>query len=162
MIEDLLKNRVNQCGGSWFAEKYINGREFNLSLLAGADGSPHVLPPAEILFEGYNNGKPRIVGYRAKWNEDSYEYHHTPRSFNFPAFDESLLIRLKEMAIKCWHLFGLRGYARVDFRVDEKGKPFILEVNINPCLSPDAGYAAALAQAGISYTEAIERILNNT
>jgi D-alanine-D-alanine ligase len=56
-------------------------------------------------------------------------------------------------------LFGLRGYARVDFRVDEDGRPWILEINANPCLSPDAGFAAALERAGIGFDQAIQRIL---
>jgi len=63
------------------------------------------------------------------------------------------------MALRCWDLFGLHGYARVDLRVDEKNRPWVLEVNANPCLSPDAGFAAALAEAGISFTEAVGFIL---
>ncbi len=55
--------------------------------------------------------------------------------------------------------FGLRGYARVDFRVDRQGRPWILEINTNPCLSPDAGFAAAVARAGIGLDEAIGTIL---
>jgi D-alanine-D-alanine ligase len=66
---------------------------------------------------------------------------------------------LQDLARACWGLFGLRGYARVDFRVDPAGRPWILEINANPCLSPDAGYAAALAEAGISYDEAVQRII---
>lgn len=157
-VQEILKNRVFQSGRSYFAEQYIEGREFNLSLLEASDG-PQVLPLAEIIFEGYEQGKPRIVGYRAKWKENSYEYHHTPRRFDFPPTDESLLIRLKEMAIRCWQVFGLKGYARVDFRIDEKGQPFILEVNINPCLSPDAGFVAATEHAGLTFIEIVERIL---
>jgi len=56
-------------------------------------------------------------------------------------------------------LFGLRGYARVDFRVDAQGRPWILEINANPCLSPDAGFAAALARAGIEFTRAVKWIV---
>ncbi|MFH2099767.1 MAG: D-alanine--D-alanine ligase, partial [Pseudomonadota bacterium] len=48
---------------------------------------------------------------------------------------------------------------RVDFRVDPDGNPFILEVNANPCLSPDAGFAAAVDRAGMPFDRAVERIL---
>jgi len=65
------------------------------------------------------------------------------------------------LARKCWIVFGLRGYVRVDFRVDRDGQPWILEINTNPCISPDAGFAAALAQAGIPYEEAIRRIVED-
>ena len=60
----------------------------------------------------------------------------------------------------CWSLFGLSGYARVDFRVDTKGVPYVLEINANPCISPDAGFSAALERAGIEYHQAVKEILN--
>jgi D-alanine-D-alanine ligase len=147
-------------GGACFAEEYIHGREFNLSVLAGPDGT-RVLPPAGIVFEGYDTSRPLIVGYRAKWKEDSYEYRHTRRRFEFDSEDESLLAVLKELALQCWQVFGLRGYARVDFRVDDTGKPWILEINANPCISPDAGFAAAANVAGIDFTQAVDRIIRD-
>ena len=159
-LHKVLSMRAPRLGGACFAEAYIKGREFNLSLLAGSDG-PQVLPPAEIVFEGYDSTRPRIVGYRAKWKEDSYEYHHTPRRFDFDSEDEALLMTLKDMAHRCWQVFGLRGYARVDFRVDDSGKPWNLEINANPCISPDAGFAAALEAAGIDYAQAVNRIIQD-
>jgi len=153
-----VARRGPQLGGEAFAEAYIEGREFNLSLLASSDG-PEVLPPAEIDFVDYAPGKPRIVGYAAKWHADSFEYHHTPRRFDFPADDQPLLERLSGLAVRCWRWFGLRGYARVDFRVDAAGRPWILEINANPCLSPDAGFPAAVRQAGHTLDEAVARIL---
>jgi len=156
-----LKKLSSRFGGACFAESFIEGREFNLSLLGGP-GGPEVLSPAEILFEGYPAEALRIVGYRAKWDESSYEFHHTPRRFDFPPQDAGLIEQLRQLALKCWKVFGLKGYARVDFRVDEDGYAWILEINTNPCLSPDAGFAAALKAAGLPYTQAIERILLDT
>lgn len=163
-IRDLwpvMTARAPALGGSCFAERFIDGREFNLSLLAGGDG-PRVLPPAEILFEGYGPGKPRIVDYRAKWDESSFEYRHTPRTFDFGPRDAGLLDRLRSLALAAWDAFELAGYARVDFRVDGSGRPWILEINANPCLSPDAGFAAALAEAGIPFPDAAAAILSDT
>ena len=144
----------------FFAERFIDGREFNLAMLAGPDG-PEVLPPAEIVFADYPADKPRIVSYQAKWDESSFEYAHTVRRFAEPGADGVLLAELKRLALCCWDVFGLGGYARVDFRVDADGKPWILEVNSNPCLSPDSGFAAALEQAGIPYAAAMERIVRD-
>jgi len=129
-------------------------------MLAGPSG-PETLPPAEIEFTSFPAGKPRIVGYRAKWREDEFEYHHTPRRFDFPASDGPLLDRIGGLARECWMRFGLRGWARVDFRVDAAGEPWILEINANPCISPDAGFAAALDRASIPYDEAVRRILED-
>jgi D-alanine-D-alanine ligase len=154
----LLETRAVELGGACFAERFIAGREFNLSLLAGP-GGPQVLPPAEIVFEGYTDDMPRIVDYRAKWDDAAFEYHHTPRRVGFDAADRDLLTRLQALARRCWDHFELRGYARVDFRVDEAGRLWVLEINANPCLSPDAGFAAALERAGIPYAAAVARIV---
>ena len=158
-ILDYLDIRAPLLGGDCFAERFIPGREFNLSLLE-IKGRPVVLPPAEIIFEGYRENQTRIVGYQAKWDQQSFEYHHTPRRFDFPETDLGLLKRLEKTALECWGLFRLNGYARVDFRVDEDGLPWVLEINTNPCIAPDAGFAAALERAGISYKQAVEAIVH--
>ena len=157
-IIQAIDERVRRTGRPSFAELFIEGREFNIGLLAGPAGA-EVLPPAEIDFSAFPPEKPRIVGHRAKWAEDSFEYNNTPRTFDFPQADGPLLDELRSMAKKCWVLFSLRGWARVDFRVDAQSRPWILEINTNPCLSPDAGFFAALARAGIPFETAIQRIV---
>jgi D-alanine-D-alanine ligase len=114
-----------------------------------------------MLFVGYAEDRPRILGAAAKWDELSSDYHQTTRSFHYPATDQPLLDELAALARSCWNAFDLAGYARVDFRVDADGQPWILEVNANPCLSPDAGFAAALEHSGISWEQAVARILND-
>ncbi len=157
-IAAMLPQRAALLGGVCFAERFVEGREFNLSLLTGPEGS-QVLPPAEILFKDFEPGAPRMVGYQAKWDPGSRAYQNTPRQFADPAGDGPLHQDLRETALRCWDLFSLRGYARVDFRVDDHGRPWVLEVNANPCISPDAGFAAALERAGIPFVEAVERIV---
>jgi D-alanine-D-alanine ligase len=155
-----VAERIRECETRWqrpyFAEQFIEGREFNLALLG--DG-PSVLPPAEIDFSAFPAGKPRIVGRGAKFDAGSFEFENTPRRFDFPPADSKLLRRLTDLAAECGRIFSLRGYARVDFRVDAEGEPWILEINANPCLAPESGFAAAAAEAGIDYDCLIERIL---
>lgn len=155
---DAAIQAASQRYGEVFAEQFVEGREFNLSLLADGD-EVEVLPVAEIEFVDYPPDKPRIVGYAAKWSEGSFEHGATSRRFNFPGSDDGLLELLRMLAVKCWHLFGLRGYARVDFRVDGFGRPWVLEVNVNPCLSTDAGFMAAAQRHGLASEEVIERII---
>ncbi len=151
-------DRAERLGGEAFAEAFVDGREFNLAVLAGPDG-PEVLPPAEIRFVDYPPDRPRIVGYKAKWHEDSHEYRNTPRTFDFPAADATLVETLGRVTRQCWDLFGLTGYARVDFRVDGDGRPWVLEVNANPCLSPDAGFMAAANRHGLDMADVVRRLL---
>ncbi|MGH6933793.1 MAG: D-alanine--D-alanine ligase family protein [Dongiaceae bacterium] len=157
-LNGIARRRQRRLGGDWFAEAFIEGREFNLGLLAGRDGV-ELLPPAEMLFVDYPADKRRIVDYAAKWHADSFEFRNTVRRFEFGAQDQPLLAELERIAKTCWRLFGLNGYARVDFRVDGAGRPWVLEVNINPCLSPDAGFAAAAARAGLGLADVIGRIV---
>lgn len=153
-----LNRRSGEVGEECFAEAFIEGREFNLSLLE-MEKRAQVLPPAEIIFHDYPAEKARIVGYRAKWEADSFEYRHTPRCFDCSREDAPLIDELGAMALTCWDLFALRGYARVDFRVDAANRPWVLEVNTNPCLSPDAGFVAASERAGLAFEQVIERIV---
>jgi D-alanine-D-alanine ligase len=139
------------------AEPFVEGRELNVSLLAGRSNEPVVLPIAEIDFLDFPADKPKIVGFAAKWDEAAPEYGNTAR--RFPSAKDPLVERVARLARDCWREFDLSGYCRVDFRVDEAGQPWILEINANPCLSSDAGFAAALDQAGIQYDEAIARIV---
>ncbi|MBN2172634.1 MAG: ATP-grasp domain-containing protein [Bacteroidales bacterium] len=155
-LEKALQSGINE----WFFEEYIDGREFNVTLLETREGWK-VFTPAEILFVGYPDDKPKILGYESKWFDESFEYKSTPRTYDFGAKDRKLISELKEISLKCVELFKLRGYVRVDFRVDIKNRPAILEINANPCLSPDAGFFAACRHAGMDYTEMIGHIIES-
>lgn len=143
-----IATRRDALGGEAFAEAWIEGREFNLALLQTPAGL-RVLPAAEMCFDDFPADKPRLVGYRAKWDEDSFEYTHTVRRFDLPTTDDVLIAAMEAIALECFAGFGLRGYARVDFRVDAQGRPWVLEINPNPCVSPDAGFMAAAERAGL-------------
>jgi D-alanine-D-alanine ligase len=159
---DRVAERLARCrarhGGRWFAEAFLDGREFNLALLERA-GGPELLPIGEIDFTAYPRDRPRIVDYDAKWTPGSPSYETTPRIFAPRPGDGRLRRELAELALETWRLFGLRGYARVDIRLDAAGRPWILEVNANPCLSADAGYVAALEEAGLDQGTGVARIL---
>jgi D-alanine-D-alanine ligase len=151
-------NRFTQ--RDYFIEEFVEGREFNCALVA-TEAGPRVLAVAEIEFIDFPEAKPKILGFKAKWDEDSFEYTNTVRRLDFDDNDNELLFQLGELAKKCWNACDLRGYARVDFRVDRQGNPFVLEVNSNPCISPDSGYFAAVVHAGLSFTEVVALIVED-
>ncbi|MGD9691344.1 MAG: D-alanine--D-alanine ligase [Phycisphaerales bacterium] len=140
-----LDAREPSLGHEAFAEQFIDGREFNVALLE-ADQGVEVLPIAEMVFVDWPPGVPRIVGYDAKWAEHTFEYTNTVRRFD--TAEPALARELARVALCAWNAMSMRDYARVDVRVDARGKVWVLEVNANPCLSPDAGYHAAGARAG--------------
>lgn len=142
--------------GTLLVEEYIAGREFNISLLGHP--APKTLPAAEIDFSGFPDDLFPIVGYRAKWDTSSVEYQHTARQF--PDLPHALQRDLERTALECFRLFMLRDYGRIDIRVDLAGRIYVLEINANPCLSPDAGFVAAAERGGITYTSMIEHFLD--
>jgi D-alanine-D-alanine ligase len=119
-----------------------------------------MLPPAEMLFEDYPDDIPRIVSYKAKWVADTFQYENSRR--NFPGnLSEKLMNNLRDAVNGCWHTFGLKGYARVDMRVDADENVYVLEVNANPCISPDSGFISAAVHAGYTHQEIIRHIIND-
>lgn len=156
-----IKARADEClrrfGGQWFAEEYVEGREFNLSLLGSAKNL-RILPMAEMTFADWPADKPRIVGYGAKWDEASTGYRHTVRRFGVEKEEPALAASLRNACEQVWRLLHLTGFVRIDFRIRD-GEPLILEINPNPGIAPDAGFAAAAAEAGMSYDDLIEAIV---
>lgn len=139
-------------------ERLLEGREFNLSLLASPDGI-EVLPPAEMLFVDFPPDRPRVVDWTAKWDQGSFGYSHTVRRFLSTGENDDLARRLEATALAASDACGVTGYARIDLRLDEGGVPCVLEVNANPCLSADAGFVAAATAAGLDPAQVVARIL---
>lgn len=138
-------------------EEYIAGREMNAALIIGQDGA-EVLPISEIVFN-LPDGVPRILGFEAKWLEDSPLYQNTVPLCPAP-IDPEQKERIELLARQACSALGVENYARVDFRIrDEDGEPFVIEVNPNPCINPSgSGFSRAAAAAGMDYPKLIERI----
>jgi D-alanine-D-alanine ligase len=140
-------------------EQFIDGREVNVSLLqVGCD--VRVLPLAEIDFSDLAPGLPRIVSYAAKWLPGTAEHRGTQRRIPAP-LAPVLADRVRRLALLAWEATGCRGYARIDIRIDRRDRPFVLEVNPNPDISPDSGFNAALVAAGISDARFVQTVLAN-
>lgn len=149
---DYVVSRYRQAA---LAEQFIAGREFNISLW----GDPvEVLPLAEVDFAAFADPCQRIVSFDAKWEEDSFAYRHTPvvcPAVVAPALEQAITA----VARRAWVALGCRGYARVDIRLAGDGTPYVLEVNCNPDISPDAGFFRAAQTAGYDYAGMVARIL---
>jgi D-alanine-D-alanine ligase len=152
-VRDLVK------GGPVLIEAFVEGRELNVSVIE-CDGELSVLPIAEIEFRDFGPDRPHIVDYAAKWKTDSFEYANTVRKVpaDLPA---AVAKRVGDWASAAWRAAGCRDYARVDFRLAADGTPYVLELNPNPDISPDAGFAAALKQSGTAYASFVESMVQN-
>ncbi len=137
-------------------EELVPGRELNVALL-GAGEAATVLPPGEIDYSALPAGHPPILTYAAKWDEASPVFGQTPSVA--AQLSPELRAGVEATARRAYAALGLRDYGRVDLRLDAAGDPVVLEVNPNPDLSPDAGFARAAARAGWSYGDLIGRIV---
>lgn len=140
----------------WFAEAFLPGREFNLSLIEETR-AVQMLPAAELAYAAdWPAGMPRILDYAGKWRAEDPLYARTERRFGGTLPELAALI--EGQARRAWAAIGLRGYGRIDVRLDEAGVPHVLEVNANPALAPEAGFAAAAREGGIGFADMVERI----
>jgi D-alanine-D-alanine ligase len=116
-----------------------------------------VLPISEIDFGEMPKGMWRIVTYRSKWETGSDE--DLGAKPNCPAdLPEDLANEVAVIARAAWNVVGGEGYGRCDFRIDQSGRPWLLEVNANPAISPTAGLARMAGVATMEYSQLIRRI----
>jgi D-alanine-D-alanine ligase len=138
------------------AERYVEGREVNVTLF-GTGVTAEVLPLHEIDFAAMPADRPRIISYAGKWDENHVDYAGT-KAVPLQAATPALIAEIERVARAAWLAVGLRDYGRVDLRVDDAGIPWVIDVNPNPDISPDAGVARAALAAGMSYPQMVERI----
>jgi D-alanine-D-alanine ligase len=144
-----LEVAIARAGGRALVQRFVGGRELNVGVVGD-----RLLPISEIRF----SSPQRVVSYAAKWAPGSQDDRAT-----VPVCPAHLPVTasraVSELARAAWAAVGGQGYGRVDLRMDEQGRPWILEVNPNPDLAPDAGLARMAAAAGWTYATLVERIL---
>jgi D-alanine-D-alanine ligase len=139
---------------SWerlLVQRFVDGREINLAVVG-----ERVLPHSEIVWT-LPDGLPRVVTYAAKWEAGSvYDRGTVPRLLG--PEEARLSARLTRLARRVWAAVEGVGYARVDVRLDARGRAYVIDVNPNPDLSPGAGLARQAAGAGWSYVDLVREI----
>lgn len=137
-------------------DEYIEGRELNVAVIGNR--RPIILPISEIDFSGLPDSLPRIVTYAAKWMEGTDEYKGTVGvcPAQIPAEVER---QAKDIALQAYRIMGCRDYARVDMRLDKNNNLYVIEVNPNPDISDDAGFARSARAYGFSFDEIINKIV---
>jgi D-alanine-D-alanine ligase len=153
-----LVRRSEQKGREQFAERYIDGREFNIAVV-GTNEEPHLMPVAELLFpEVWKDKAYKVFDYASKWDQTS-EAFHTERRYDFDPRDQRTVDEIRRITEVCWRQLRFKGYARADYRVDPTGRPWLLELNANPGIAPDSGFVAAVQRGGQRFEDVIERIV---
>lgn len=140
-------------------ERFIDGREIHVAILGNSP--PAVLPMLEFEFEAPDEDDPRpqILTYEAKWDPTSPDFYASDVQVPPRKLPRRLGNRLAKAALAAYRLTGCRDYARVDFRVDADGEPYILEVNPNPDLAEGVGFALCAERSGRTFAGLIGELL---
>ena len=155
-LKDKVLDLWSQHQGSIIIEEYIDGRELNIAVIGNE--KPIAMPISEISFDTLPKNYPKIVSYNSKWMKGTVEYDHTVGIC--PAdLPKNLTTEMQKIAVEAFKILGLRDYSRVDFRLDENNIPYVLEVNPNPDITDDAGFARSAKAAGYSYEEIVAKII---
>jgi D-alanine-D-alanine ligase len=151
-LRNAVKELIERYRQPALIEEYISGREFTVGLLG--DKRPRVLPPMEICFKNAAVGRP-VYDYIVKQEWEKHVYYECPAKLS-PA--ESKLI--ERAARETFVALDCRDVARIDLRMDETGRVFVLEVNPLPGLTPDYSDLVLISKAaGIEYRTLIAEIL---
>lgn len=151
-----VRHVIEQHDQPALVEEYIDGRELNVGILGNR--KPVVFPISEIDMSTLPKQYHRIITYNAKWMKGTDEYEHT-RGICPAPLPSSLEATIKEMALRAYQILGCRDYARVDFRLSKENKPYILEVNPNPDISDEAGFARSARAYGYEFDDLAGKIV---
>ena len=154
MLKELVQKSFFLYGGDVLAEEFLSGREFTVGVLGNGE-TLRVFPPMEIVYHaspiaGYN-----VYNYTVKQEYEKYVSYHCPAEI--PAGMEQELIRLSKTIFLA---LGCRDFARIDFRADEAGKLYFIEINPLPGLAPHYSDYPMLAEfCGMPHEELVYAVL---
>ena len=159
--DEKLKERVtfvhNSVGTGALIERYIEGREFYVGVIG--NGQLHVLPVWELILDKLPDDAKRIATERVKWSRKyQAKYGITSREAkNLPAGKTE---EMQQLAKRVYRALGLSGYARIDLRMDEQGRLYVLEANPNPQIAHDEDFADSAEKANYPYKDLLQELLN--
>lgn len=156
-LSRIVQQKMREFGQPVFAEEFIEGREFQVTIVEKKEGLA-VLPPAEITFT--TKGVDAFLSYESRWVEDSDEFHTS--GVKLAEVTEELLRRIEDISVKAFRSFGIRDYSRLDIRIRDS-EIFILEANSNPGLGDNDLYGMTLSYqaAGMTFADFVWEIVQS-
>jgi D-alanine-D-alanine ligase len=156
---ELLARRVTfiheKLGTAAIVEQFIDGRE----LYVGVIGNERldVLPPWEMSFAQMADNRWKIATERVKWSTQYQKKHGimTDRA----RLDVATIERMQRIAKRAYRALDLSGYARIDVRMDEEERIYVLEANPNPNMAYGEDFSESAEAHGVSYERLLDRLI---
>jgi len=158
---DALIERVRfihgQTGFDAIAEQYIDGRELYIGILGNQ--RLQTFPIWEMSFGNMPEAVPHIATARVKWDRAYQEKYQidTHEATDLPA---ELVARIEHLGKRAYRALNMTGYGRIDLRLREDGRVFLLEANANPNLEYGEDFAESAERVGVDYGRLLTRIIN--
>jgi D-alanine-D-alanine ligase len=159
--DDKLKERVEFIHASIrtaaIVEQYIEGRELYVGILGNQ--TLQAMPVWELFFTNMPADAKRIATDRVKWSV-KYQKKYGIESGPAKELPEDIADRIQHVCKRAYRALELSGYARIDLRLDDAGKVWLLEANPNPQIAKGEDFAASAEKVGIGYDSLLQRIIN--
>lgn len=159
--DDKLKDRVKfihqSVGSGALIERYIEGREFYVGVIG--NGHLQVLPVWELIMDRLPDDAKRIATQRVKWSQ-KYQKKYGISSREATHLPAGKAAQIQDLAKRVYRALGLSGYARIDLRMDEEGRLYVLEANPNPQIARGEDFADSAEKASYHYGELLQELLN--
>jgi D-alanine-D-alanine ligase len=153
-LEGVVSRKLLHHPDGLVVEEFLSGREFSVAFLEGA---PEPVGISVIEYDHFPGLSP-YLNYASKWDPKAPDFVISPRSAEH--LPHALIRSIGALAARSGTVLGCRGYFRVDVRERRPGGDLrVIDVNPNPDISSDAGFARQAGEAGIHYASLIERIV---
>lgn len=163
IVEDdaKLQERVtfihDSIGTDAIVERYVKGRELYVGIIGNE--RLQVFPIWEMHFTKMPDEVHRIATDRVKWNV-KYQQKHGIQTGEAADLPPALAERIQHMCKRVYRTLELSGYARIDLRLADQDKVYVLEANPNPHIAFGEDFAESAERAGLSYKNLLQQILN--
>jgi D-alanine-D-alanine ligase len=153
-----LRDRVAWALGAYrqpaLVETYIEGRDVTCGLV-GNGKDVHFFPITEVDFSGYPPELLPIYGSLQKVDLDHLYRNKCPAPLG-----ARLTAEIRRLTLETFRVTSCRDYARVDFRIDEQGRPFILEINGLPGITPRSDLTLMAEAEGWTHGDLVRAVLD--
>ena len=159
--DEKLKERVafihESIGTAAIVEQYIEGRELYVGVLGNQ--TLQSLPVWELFFSNMPPEAKRIATDRVKWSV-KYQKKYGIESGAAKDLPEAVCDSIQHVCKRAFRALELSGFARIDLRLDDAGRVWVLEANPNPQIARGEDFAASAEKVGLSYETVLQRIIN--
>ncbi|MDD4909146.1 MAG: ATP-grasp domain-containing protein [Candidatus Omnitrophica bacterium] len=153
--EESLRKRVDFVVKTYkqpaLVEEFISGKEFTVAIIGNED--PEVFPPVQVKIDGKLDLGDQFYTF-ARIHSNRLGYVCPPR------IPQKLIDKMRDYALKAYRAVECRDFGRIDFRTDEDGNPYVLEINPLPSLSVDDVFMVIAKHLGITYDAMIGKVVD--